>query len=321
MWTRADAVVFFALFASLLLPGPVAGEEPDSAAELIRRTYCLHTPGPELLAVGSAYGVVLHRLDGRGVPVRAGALPMEDAVTALAGTGDLLYVANGPRGLAVVDVADPDAPREIARVETPGAVLRLLPMGEDLFAALGTLGVGHFRLDDPRLPVLRKRLEVEGNTRDLCPAPGRGLAVAAGVFVWVQDPAAESPVLRPSGLPEPGAVLDLDRTLLVAGRATILPVDVMGLLGPGAAPVVLGDEIRDLEPVPGGVAAAAGSDGLVLLARDGPRLRVAARTDPGGACNRVHARGTRLFATADAAGFAVYDVGDLANPVKIFPEP
>ena len=67
------------------------------------------------------------------------------------------------------------------------------------------------------------------------------------------------------------------------------------------------------------MAVAASSDGLVILEYDGQKNHLAAHLDPGGACTRVHARGTLLFATADAYGFAVYDVKDLKNPVKIYP--
>lgn len=83
--------------------------------------------------------------------------------------------------------------------------------------------------------------------------------------------------------------------------------------------VVFEDDVRDQCLIPGGVAVAASSDGLILLASDGLKNRVAARLDPGGACTRVHARGSLLFATADAYGFAVYNVQDVDKPVKIYP--
>ena len=301
-----------------LLATPAGATEPDRAEELTHRTYCVHTVTDGLLATGTSYGLVLFHLNDRGFPTRAGALKLEDAVTALASTGGLVFAGNGPRGLVVVDVTNPDAPKEVVRLETPGAVLRLLRWGDTLFAAMGTMGIGVIDVQNPRTPSLVRRIDVPGTTRDLSPGPNDGLMVAAETLAWIMDPDGDFPIPKYTGVPGPTAVLPQRKTLVGVNR-TVTKVDEFGFVTGGGESFRFEDEVRDLEQIPGGVAVAASSDGLVLLAFDGLRNRQVAHLDPGGACTRVHARGDLLFATADAYGFAVYNVKDPANPVKIHP--
>ena len=301
----------------LLLAAPAGAAEADRAEELTRRVYCVHAVSKDLLATGTSYGLVLYRLNDRGFPTRAGALMLEDAVTAITSKDGLVFAGNGPRGLVVVDVSDPDAPALVTRLDLPGAVLRLLRGDDELYAALGTMGVGVIDVSKPRAPTLAKRIKVDGNTRDLCYGRG-GLMVAAESFAWVQRPAASFPRVASTGIMEPSAIA-LQGQFLVAGHSKIVKVDAQGFAAGGGQTFSFGDEIRDLEKLRGGVAVAASSDGLILLAYDGFKNTVAARLDPGGACTRVHARGDLLFATADAYGFAVYNVKDLKAPVKIYP--
>ncbi len=298
-----------------LLAGTAAAEESDRAKELTRRTYAIHTVSKDLLATGTSYGLVLYRLNDRGFPTRAGALKLGDAVTALASKDSLIYAGNGPRGLVVIDVADPDAPVEIARVATPGAVLRLLSLGNRLYAAMGTMGVGVIDLEDPRAPTFALRHDLPGNTRDL-EEGSKGIVAAAETLTWLMAPDSEFPMQRGSGFYAPTALVRQGRLLAAAARK-LFRVDASGFIS--GQVLTTDDEIRDLERIPGGVAVAASSDGLVLLENDTLAIRVAARLDPGGACTRVHARGDLLFATADAYGFAVYNVKDPAKPVKIHP--
>jgi len=303
--------------AILLLASSVAADDADRAEELTRRTYCVHAVSDGLLATGTSYGLVLYRLNERGFPTRAGALKLPDAVTALASKDGLVLAGNGPRGLVVVDVSDPDAPQQVGRLETPGAVLRLLGVGDVLYAAMGVMGVGQLDVTAPGKPAFVKRIDLDGVTRDLCRVRG-GLVAAAKKLTLVQRPGTESPVMKRTGIPEPHAVACRGE-ILVAHEGTLHEVDETGFRAVGRSPTVLGDRIRDLEIIPGGVAVAAGSDGLVLMKQGAPESRIAARLDPGGGCTRVHSRGRLLFATADSYGFAVYDVKDLENPVKIYP--
>ena len=300
-----------------LLAGTAAAEESDRAKELTRRTYAIHTVSKDLLATGTSYGLVLYRLNERGFPTRAGALKLPDAVTALASKDGLVLAGNGPRGLVAVDVSDPDAPQEVARLATPGAVLRLLRAGDILYAAMGTMGIGHLDVSDPRRPAFVKRIDLGGVTRDLCRVRD-GLAAAAETLTLVRRPGSARPTVRTTGIAEPHAVASRGK-VLVAYEGTLLRVDETGMAAVGGDPVVLEDRIRDIELVRGGVAVAAGSDGLVLMKRGALGGRIAARLDPGGACTRVHGRGRLLFATADSYGFAVYDIEDPAKPTKIYP--
>ena len=303
----------------LLLAAPAGAAEADRAEELTRRVYCVHAVSKDLLATGTSYGLVLYRLNDRGFPTRAGALMLDDAVTAITSMDGLVFAGNGPRGLVVVDVSDPDAPALVTRLDLPGAVLRLLRGGDDLYAAMGTMGVGVIDVSKPRAPVFVKRIEIKGTTRDLCPAP-QGIMVAAETMTWITKPKTSNPRVNTSGIPAPSAI-EIQGMFLVAGHSKIIKVNMMGhyALGGGRQTLSFGDEIRDMEKLPDGVAVAASSDGLILLAFDGFKNTVAAKLDPGGACNRVHARGDLLFATADAYGFAVYNVKDLKAPVKIYP--
>ncbi len=303
------------VLVATLLAGPAAAEEPDRAAELTRRTYAIHTVSKDLLATGTSYGLVLYRLNDRGFPTRAGALKLGDAVTALASKDALVYAGNGPRGLVVIDVSDPDAPVEVARLETPGPILRLLVSGDRYYAAMGTMGVGVIDVRDRRAPTFVLRHDLRGNTRDLEEGP-QGIVAAAETLTWIREPEQEFPAPTGSGFFGPTALLRQGRLLGAAARK-LFKVDASGFIS--GQVLTTDDEIRDLERFPGGVAVAASSDGLVLLETGPMSIRVAARLDPGGACTRVHARGDLLFATADAYGFAVYNVKDPAKPVKIHP--
>ena len=304
-------------FFALLLAAPALADGPDRAEELTRRTYSIHAVSKDLLATGTSYGLVLYRLNDRGFPTRAGALKLAGAVTALASDDAVIYLGNGPRGLIVVDASNPDAPSEITRLETPGAVLRLLRLGDTLYAAMGTMGLGVINVENPKAPTFVRRIPVDGVTGDLCPGP-RGLMVAAETLAWVQRPEDPSPRVAYTGIPAPTAVLNQGK-FLVAGNRMVIKVDAQGFVAGGGKTFRLDDEVRDFTTFQGGVAVAASSDGLLLLEYNGLNNQIAAHLDPGGACTRVHALGTLLFATADAYGFAVYDVKDPKAPVKIHP--
>ncbi len=86
------------------------------------------------------------------------------------GPGDLVYVANGPSGIAVVDLSDPTAPTVVSTLDLPGTTKDIDIDGDRLFAALGSAGVALVSLEDPESPQL---IETEET-------PGSALAVGFG---------------------------------------------------------------------------------------------------------------------------------------------
>ena len=80
---------------------------------------------------------------------------MDQGARAMVVVGNRAYVACGPAGVAVVDVARPTATEALAVIDTPGGASRLDLSGELLVVADGGTGVVLLDVSDPTRPRLR----------------------------------------------------------------------------------------------------------------------------------------------------------------------
>lgn len=139
-----------------------------------------------IVALGTAGLAVLER-DGAGRILLRGRAASEWQANGLTVDGDLLYLADGARGLRILDAADPASPRAIGRADTPGDALAVaLEDGADSrrIAWVADWGTGLRAIDvtDPARPSEIGGLRTGGEAV--------GVAVARPGIVLVADRAA-----------------------------------------------------------------------------------------------------------------------------------
>lgn len=172
----------------LLLVGKpaYADDEDDPTAELLARSYRLAGLGDGRLVAASTYGITVYspgavlsveqgeggaenqaQPEGPFVAMADGAagVLLPDSATDVAFHNGHLYAANGPHGVVVFQGGADGGLKEIARVETEGAAMSVVPHGALLFVASGVMGVEVFDISDPRTPGRLVTLDAGGYAR------------------------------------------------------------------------------------------------------------------------------------------------------------
>ena len=183
-----------------------------------------------VLALGDLAVVAMHR-DGIGVFARDGGsftprATLGGLVNAqgLALVGDVLYVADGEGGLALVDVSDPAAPRAVGRLATGGIAQTVAvdPVSHTAYVSAGSAGIVIADVTHPAAPMLMGRVPTQGAVNQIVVADGR-LYVAAWSDVRVyalDDPGQPSLV----GVARPSHGDQLARVMGVAARGDVVAV-------------------------------------------------------------------------------------------------
>ena len=238
-------------------------------------------------------------------------------------SGRYLYLSLGPGGLSVLDVSQPGAPQEVARLDgsrlpLSGDLRRpLAVLGDRLYASLDQGGLGIIHISDPANPRLVDTFDPGGRVHDLAAAPGR-LYVLAGGGLHVVDVSNPHVAQLLSRLELPGASqLALSGDLaFISGRACLGPGGTGGL-----AVVSLADPYHPVllnipAEVPCGILDIAVQDGVAILAAgsygvlgvdvsDPTAPRLAYRFATPYLATRVAADGDRIYALDEQAGIYV----------------
>ncbi len=211
--------------------------------------------------------------------------------------GQYAYLGVGPR-LAVVDIANPRAPRLVAQSAVlPGFVAAVVVRERYAYLANGSQ-LAVIDVLDPHAP------KVLGQSGAL-PGTIQGIAIAGHYAYLMTSECVDKPCFRRSG------------KLTVLDAANPAALTAIGSLDiPGSIPVVYGGLVLPI--VDGYVYVAAGTSGLrVIDASDPARLReVASLAIPGGAQDVAVMRGHAYVAT-EMGSLHVVDVTVPANPREI----
>jgi hypothetical protein len=238
----------FLLIVLSFLAAPAKGQEAlieDPSEQLINRSYCAADLGEGRLAAGSTYGVLFYEVgDVTGTakaPQRLepeeSKLLLADSVNDLAYADALLVVANGPAGLKLVrGTGAHEQPTVVSSIETPGAAMGVALSGPHLAVAMGVMGVALYSLADHHSPELLGTFDTDGYARQVRfiesnSSTELSLIVAngrGGVAELTIDPLAKFRVVHSNRIEERG-------------------------------------DVRQVLPVPGGVAISRGKAGICLL--------------------------------------------------------
>jgi hypothetical protein len=268
----------------------------------------------ELLIAAEDGGLFALALSTPGAAPRlvgAGEVPL-----ALAHAGERVFLGLRRGGVAVVDRADPLAPRLAARLPLDGAVraLALDSSADRLYSAVDGVGIVTLAVNGLAAPTERSRTAAPGQVTALLldpPADRLYAAVgSAGVAVYdVGDPAAPA-LLRT--IDTPGAALGLARSgdlLLVADRTglQVLALPSGDLLGTYAAPA--GSFVQDVA-VSAGTALLADRTGLLVVDLANPATPQLIGDVRGFSAYRVLGAGDRVYVAAGPGGILVFDLAD-----------
>ncbi len=328
------------LLPLLLLPtGALRAEEQhatDPTAPLKARTYCLAPLPDGRIAAGATYGVLFYGPPENEGTVHAPARPhgpsqglaLPDSVNDLLFHGRHLYVANGPRGIVVVDPGSAEVPpRSVGEVETAGAVMGLAAEGDVLAAALGVMGVALYDISDPASPRELGLFDTDGYARGVQILEDKagtevGLFVANG-----RGGIARLIVSRADWLVTSAHKVALDgdvRQLLLTpshwvvsrGTAGVCTLD-RTLTRESLTCVAVKDVARGIATAPGRVLVADGGEGVLVL--KGPGLK-GELTEEGrhkweaGSMNRIYRFGDTVYLAADYASALAFSLSSLDSP-------
>lgn len=154
---------------------------------------------PVFASVGGKSGTAAGRV--LGTPGVLAALDLPGFANSVAVRGDYAYVAAGPAGLVVVDVADRRLPRVVAQLALAGNGNDLRLAGDYAFVAADTAGLHVVDLSNPLAPVRVATLDTPGLAIDLA---------LDGGYAYVADGAAGLAVIDVSNPLAPVAVGALD---------------------------------------------------------------------------------------------------------------
>lgn len=149
-----------------------------------------------LLAAGGDTGLLVYDLHDLQHPNQVGQFPSQDAMD-FVWEGDLVYLADGPGGLVVVDVGNPYLPAEVGRFDPIWEVSGVDVAGGRAYLANERDGLLVVDVTDPAAPFLVGEVETADNANAVVVAGDHAFvaAEAAGVqVVDVSDPAAPAVV-------------------------------------------------------------------------------------------------------------------------------
>jgi hypothetical protein len=196
----------------------------------------------------------------------------------------IAYAALGPAGLAVIDVADPNAPATLGNWATPGLdnCDDIVQIGNFVYVACGASGVKCVDVSDPGNPTLHITLPSAGAVTVNSHGDALYVGVGSAVEIWnVSNPAA--PAL--SGTLDGSAISNLARVQVDGNRLYCLYTD---------GELAIYDANNPLAPVPLDSFPTMPS-AVDLVVRDGI-----------------------AYCAYDASGILILDVRDLAAPVTLF---
>lgn len=121
--------------------------------------------GEDAVYSGSGTVLTISTMSASGHLSPAGELDLGEPVYDLARVGDVLYIANGPGGLVVLDVSTPLTPRVVARYLASGSAVRVAAQGDLAFVTKGDLHI--LDVSDPTAPSEIGMLQGAGAFRDV----------------------------------------------------------------------------------------------------------------------------------------------------------
>jgi hypothetical protein len=330
-------------------PSDAPAQPRDPVRPLHQRTYSIAVDG-DVVHAGTTAGVVSWDFSDPKKPEVIATLVLRDSVQHLAKIpeSDLIAVATGPTGIALVDVGSVRSKTLTLVNEHPWskearegchAAWRLLPAKPGVgFVACGGGGVARVNLTDAKNPKVDRRVSVDGYVRDLSlldEAAGIPKPVASHQKVIAAAGVRGVAVVDFGGI-QPRVLANLDvggearaveahggHAYVAAGAAGLVVVDV----NDPRAPVVVGSLLPKTTDMARGIAISGthallclGDSGLVVADISDPREpKEIGRFDPKRALNRVTVSGQRLFAANDADGVAILDISNPSEPTQVFP--
>ncbi len=236
--------------------------------------------------------VRVFRLDKRGKARQIGTYFTTGATLGMALRDGYLYLANGDRGLEVVDVRDPARPAQAAELALAGYTHRVVLSGGLAYLASGFGGLQIVDVSDPWRPRL------VGSYRAF-PMPGEPEDEDVGLFPKSGDaqPVAAAPA-------EQGYYDADDLPAYEGPEPNVSPEEFATKEG-----------VMDLAVGRGRAYLAYASAGLVVVDVNDPRHPVRlGSVDLGGPVESVRLDGDRLGVTAGIAGVQTLDVSDPVHP-------
>ncbi|MFN0068653.1 MAG: hypothetical protein ACKVYV_13580 [Limisphaerales bacterium] len=237
--------------------------------------------------------------------------------------GELVLVAAGTGGLAILDASRPEAPQRLGGLATAGEARSLQVGGTHAYLATGEGGLEIMDLRDPAAPVPLGRLDTPGFALDVHLAGTLAYVADAQAGLQIVDVGDPGAPVRVGGVDTVGFA----RGVWVTNGLACVADDVAGLLlldvANPAAPMLRGRFRGN-----GTAWAVQVADGLAYLADALSGLQIVSLADPGtpvrvgtydtpGIAYGMWRSGDLMYLADGPAGVHVLDVADPAAPVRV----
>jgi hypothetical protein len=245
----------------------------------------------------------------------------------------LLYIAQGEGGLAIVNISNPNKPVIISEVtsELRGYSYKLTMKDSVVYIAAGNLGVSVVDVSDPYNPFV--------TVNNLPMKPARNLYVLGDyLFTAVSEqgfniseisfptqPDVRSTTYTPGYAQSIVATTDSNYLLVACGEMGFAMMDISNFqLGFGTYPVVgwkdtPGYAVDILNhPILPVAFLACGTAGVKIINyADTNDVKIIGSCNTGGYAKEIFFMDNKLFVTTETRGLQVFDVTNLASPIKI----
>ncbi|MCP4342407.1 MAG: hypothetical protein GY799_26900, partial [Desulfobulbaceae bacterium] len=241
--------------------------------------------------------------------------------------GDTAYVADGPGGLKVIDVSNPESPVKIGAVDTPGNALDVAVIGDTAYVACGGYdewsGLQIINVSSPESPLIIGSVDTWGYANSVAVIEDMAyVADSPGGLKVIDVSNPESPVIIGDAY-TPGSAYDIavigDTAYVADGPEGLQVIDVSN----PESPVITG--VADTPDYAYGVAVIGDtayvtdeSEGLQVIDVSNPESPVIIGTaDTPGSAVAVAVIGDTAYVADWAEGLQVIDVSNPESPVKV----
>ncbi|NLH74917.1 MAG: DUF2271 domain-containing protein [Verrucomicrobia bacterium] len=269
-----------------------------------------------LVGAGTTLEVMARLPDG--MPSRVGGLRLPGTIEAVDMVGSYAFVACGPKGLQVVDLANPSQPALVASVPLPGHAYDVQAVGQIVCVAAGQAGLRVFDVTQPMAPAPVGTFLAGGPLRAAALAGQTALVLDAHAGLLVLDLSTPSAPLLKGAQP----AIYAGTYVAVAGQ-TAFVTDARGFFWVVNLTTPDKPEITSRISMPGlchgiGVAPSGGhvyvacdAIGVITAELTGSGARLIATNTLSGSATDLAVNGPWMYV---AAGFAGLETWSLANP-------
>jgi hypothetical protein len=114
-----------------------------------------------------------------------GSLDTPGSARGITAKGNYAYVADGWKGLQIIDISDPSSPKEVGNLDTPGWAYGITAKGNYAYVADAGGGLRIIDISDPSFPKEVGSLDTPGEVQDITVVDNYVYLADYGSGLWI----------------------------------------------------------------------------------------------------------------------------------------